>query len=200
MAETSDYRFSIPDGALTRKTVLTVENKNLIRAMKKAGKELVERRIASGDGGDLSARTDTGFIITASGADLSKLSDEDFVLVELFDSASNTLQRASGLGSPSSGTPAHNSIYTGHPEIRAIIRAEDPALTRQGVAKKLKIPSTQAGFPIGSHEIADEISSLLNEVGIIVVPGNSAFITNRSVEECAQKADIFHRRGASAKV
>ena len=200
MAEKSDYRFSIPDGALARKTVLTVENKNLIRAMKKAGKELVQRRIALGDRGDLSARTDTGFIITASGADLSSLSDEDFVLVELFDPASNTLQRAFGLGSPSSGTPAHHAIYSGHPGIRAIIRAEDPALTRKGVAQKLKIPSTQAGFPIGSHEVADEISSLLNEGDIIVVPEDSAFITSRSVESCAEKADIFHRRGASAKV
>ena len=200
MAEKTDYRFSIPDGAIMRRTVLTSENKGLIRAMKKAGRELVERRIAKGDGGDLSARTERGFLITASGADLSNLSDEDFVLVESFDSEGNALRSAFGLGAPPASTPIHHAVYSRRPDIRAIIRAEDPALTRKGVAQKLKIQPTRPGLALGSHEAAKEASSLSEEGNALVIPENSAFITGRSVEECAERIDILHRRGASAKV
>ena len=200
MAANSIYKFSIPEGALTRKSILTSENRRLIRAMKKAGRELVERRIALGDGGDLSARTGNGFLITAAGADLSDLSDEDFVLVESFDSGSNSLTKAFGLKPPCLSTPMHSLIYSRRPDVSAIIRAEDAALSKQGVAERLKLPATQPGLGAGSREAAEAAASLAEKSDAAILPGSCAIILNRTVEGCAEKADILHRRGASAKV
>lgn len=200
MAENSTYKFSIPEGGLTRKSILTSENRCLIRAMKKAGRELVERRMALGDGGDLSARTGNGFLITAAGADLSDLSDEDFVLVESFDSNSNSLTKACGLKPPSPSTSMHSLIYSRRPDISAIIRAEDAALSRPGVAEKLRLPAAQPGLGASSREAAEAAASLAEKSDVAILPGSCAIILSRTVEEGTERADVLHRRGASTKV
>jgi L-fuculose-phosphate aldolase len=199
MVETYSLKFSIPEGAITHKSILTVENKGLIRAMKKAGREIAERGIAAWLAGDLSARTESGFLITAAQCDLSGLSDEDFVHVEAFDATGSSLVKASGLKNPSPETPMHALIYEKRPDIRAVIHVHDPTISRPGVAEKLRLPSTPAGAAHGTREASEAVAELAGRSDFIVISGHGAVALGKTVEECTEKANLFHRR-AGAKV
>ena len=201
MAESySASKFSIPAGAITRKSILTSENRNLIRAMKKASREMAERGLAKPEDGELSARDGDAFLITAAQSNPLRLSDEDFVLVEGFDTSANTLRKASGLKQPSPETPMHALIYMKRPDVRAILHICDRALARPGVAEKLKLPATAANLAPGAKESAEAIAEAAASGDFIVLPGRGAVALGRSVEECVEKADVFHRRGSSSKL
>ncbi len=183
--------FSLPEGALIRKSILNIENKSGIRAMKKAGKELVERGIAKKTDGSLSVRLEHGFCITTIQADLAQLSDEDFSVVESFNADANRLEKAMGQNAPASEMPIHFMIYKMRHNIRAAMVFRDPAVSRPGVAEKLKLPSAPS---------AVAAVELLANNDMAIISGYGAIVTGSSVEECSERANILHRRGMSVKI
>lgn len=187
-------KFTVPEGALARKTVLTIESKSLIRAMKKAAKELAGRGLSPGTSGNLSARTEGGFIITATASKLASLSDEDFVLVEEFDFENNSMKRAFGFKTPSSETPMHHLIYKTRPDVRAIVHVHDQVLLTERAIAKLKLPVTEQEHSYGTKDIASAISSLLANHDAAIARGHGIVIIGKSVEECADRLVTLHRR------
>lgn len=81
-----------------------------------AGKRIVEKGLAAGTWGNVSARIDAeNMLITPSGRDYSHIKPDDIVMVNI-----HTLE-ARGKLEPSSETPMHAAIYRKRPEISGII-------------------------------------------------------------------------------
>lgn len=195
MAETyTGVKYTIPEGALSRKTVLTVENKALIRAMKKAGKELSERGLSQGTTGNISARMDGSFIITATASNLATLTDEDFVVVSDFDRSCNRLNKAAGLKEPSSETPMHCLIYEKRGDVNAVIHVHDKVLISEKAVKKLKLPVTEAEQSYGTPEIAEAVATLLEKSNAAVAKGHGIVVVGKSVPEAAEAIVTLRRR------
>jgi len=187
-------KFAIPEGALAKKTVLTITSKGLIRNMKKVAKDLAGRGLSSGTSGNLSTRTEGGFLITATASKLASLSDEDFVLVEEFDFENNSLKKAFGLKNPSSETPMHHLVYKTRSDVRAIIHVHDPALLTERAIAKLKLPVTEQELSYGTKEIAEGIAPLLANRDAAIAKGHGIVVVGKSIEECAERLVTLHRR------
>ncbi len=81
-----------------------------------------ERRINSGKSGNVSARTETGFLITASGLAYDAMRPEDVVAMTLAGDAT-------GDRVPSSEWRFHRDIYANRPDAGAIVHAHSPFAT-----------------------------------------------------------------------
>ena len=81
-----------------------------------------ERRINSGTSGNVSARTESGFLVTPSGLAYESLRPEDIVDMTLAGVASGARQ-------PSSEWRFHRDIYADRPDTNAIVHAHSPFAT-----------------------------------------------------------------------
>ena len=84
--------------------------------------EMNDRRINSGKSGNVSARTETGFLITPTGLPYESMRPEDIVPVTLGGVAT-------GPRTPSSEWRFHRDIYVDRPDAGAIVHAHSPFAT-----------------------------------------------------------------------
>ena len=84
--------------------------------------QMNERRINRGKSGNVSARTETGFLITPSGLPYQSMRAEDIVAVTLGGVAT-------GPRLPSSEWRFHRDIYVDRPDAGAIVHAHSPFAT-----------------------------------------------------------------------
>lgn len=85
-------------------------------------KILLEARLNSGTAGNVSLRTDGGFLITPSGLHPGRCGPEDVVLMD-------DAGRPSGSRKPSSEWRFHLDLYASRPEVGAIIHTHSPFAT-----------------------------------------------------------------------
>ena len=90
-------------------------NKNLINKMIAVGKNFYDRGWLFATSGNLSARTDEGIILTASGAHKGYLTEDDFVLIDL---EGNVIE---GKGKPSGETDFHLQLYNTFENVNSVI-------------------------------------------------------------------------------
>ncbi len=128
----------------------------LTKEIKEAGRIVKEKGLVEGNFGNISVRYGKRIIITASGADLGNLSNEDFVEVVDYNGVTD-IALAIGLKNPSIETPMHWFIYR-KPEVNAIIHThkifEDA-------------PTTEKDAPAGSIELAIEALKALRFANLI---------------------------------
>ena len=84
--------------------------------------QMNDRRINSGKSGNVSARTETGFLITPTGLPYQSMRPEDIVAVTLGGAAT-------GPRLPSSEWRFHRDIYVGRADAGAIVHAHSPFAT-----------------------------------------------------------------------
>ena len=100
--------------------------------------------------GNLSFRSEEGFIITASGLKSKEdLSNDCFVYVKSYDEQSNTVY-VEGKRQPSSEAVMHFLIYKAREEINAIFHGHNEAIIAN--AEKFKLPVTEE-----EHEPGDDL-------------------------------------------
>ncbi|PEP92448.1 hypothetical protein CN582_25245 [Bacillus wiedmannii] len=102
----------------------------------KSGKELVENDLTSGAKGCISQKIDEGFIITASGAKLGNLKEEDLVWVYKVSEESNQIFWI-GDKVPSSETPLHFEAYK-KKNVEAVVHSHCPIITYSQLTEKYK--------------------------------------------------------------
>lgn len=191
----SRVKYTIPEGAISRKAIFTTANKPLIRAMKKAGKDLSGKIVSTATVGNVSMRTAGGFIITATGSKLASLSDDDFVEILEFDSGAFALKRAEGLETPSSETPMHSKVYASRPDVNAIIHFHDPSLQSEKAAQKLKVPINAEPVPKGTKESADAAALLLaGGAKAAILKDHGVIVAAPTIEDGVELALLLHRR------
>ncbi len=95
------------------------------------GKRILEERLATGAGGNISAREDDIMLISPSGLSLADLTPHQFVAVSI---VSGQIVGSNGLR-PSSEVLMHLACYRRRPSIRAVVHTHPPhtiALTSSG--------------------------------------------------------------------
>jgi len=92
--------------------------KDAVEQLRRAGEYLRDNDLVWGNAGNLSVRSSPGqLVITASGARLGSLSDEDFVECPLTGAAPEAGRR------PSKELPMHAAVYAARPEIAAVLHS-----------------------------------------------------------------------------
>jgi ribulose-5-phosphate 4-epimerase/fuculose-1-phosphate aldolase len=116
--------------------------------------------------GNLSARHETGFLITPTGTDPAKLTADDFVYVMTAEYAPATLTVA-GKHEPSSESLMHAAIYAARPSIGAVFHGHSDRLLAE--AGRFGLPVTQRERPYGTPAMADAVLDVLSGHAIVIM-------------------------------
>lgn len=131
-----------------------------ITRMSRWGKKFYTMGLVQGMEGNLSYRTQLGFIISGTGVELDKISPETVVEVTgLVYGLNKTSVYVKGTIFPSRETILHSQIYEELPSINAIFHVHDNWVVEN--ARKLHIPVTSVEKEAGSQKLAQEALSLL---------------------------------------
>lgn len=127
---------------------------------------------AKGNGGNLSARCENGFLITATGVGMASVKAKEVAFVDEFDFENDILVRGRGLRHPSSETPMHALIYSHRPDVGAIAHMHIDLFLDEKVATKAGIPTTPEALPYGTKESALAALKALEKSDIIMMRGH----------------------------
>ncbi|MCD6403136.1 MAG: class II aldolase/adducin family protein [Candidatus Aenigmarchaeota archaeon] len=163
-----------------------VPKDKLLETLKKWCKIFDETGLAPFDGkrnyGNLSFRTEKGFIITASGKNFRQMKDDDFVLVERCDVEKKVVY-AHGKKEPSSESMMHYVIYQKRKDINAVFHGHDAIVLEK--AEKLNLPITKE-VSYGTVELVREVEKFLENDYIVLK--NHGFV---SLGNTMEKAGIL---------
>ena len=161
-----------------------------------AGRRLYAQGVLPGGGGNLSARTEKGILITASGRCKGVLTADDFVLV---DTDGGVIDGEN----PSSELPMHLSIFRRIGEADAVVHCHSPftvALTVAGEAfrddilpevrlKFGRIPTTEFAMP-STPKSATVLEPFLREnLKGAILPRHGIVAIGRNIEEAVMVAE-----------
>jgi len=142
--------------------------------------------------GNLSFRTDDGFIITATTLKTKEnLSNDTFVRVVNYDVYKNAIY-AEGKQEPSCESIMHFLIYNTRGEVNAIFHGHDNSIVKN--AEKLKLPVTQEEAPPGTIELANEVLAVLSDNNFIVVKNGGFVSLGRTMKEAGELALKIHKK------
>lgn len=85
---------------------------------------------------------------------------QDFALVEGYDHRRNRI-RSRGMVRPSSESLTHAALYDLSPAVRCVLHAHSPVVWRR--ARRLGLPTTDAGAAYGTPEMAMEVQRVYRE-------------------------------------
>ena len=173
-----------------------IENENISTLMKWCNKfaELgLSPKLIGGFGGNLSFRTEQGFIITASGANLKNLSENDFVEVIEADILSKKVV-VNGTKLPSSESLLHYYVYSQRPEINAVFHGHDEDVLQK--CNQLKLPITKQEQAYGSIELIEEVEKILQNQFYLVLKNHGFLSLGETMERAGNLALQIHRSSA----
>ena len=160
-----------------------------------------ELGLAPKSAGNLSFRTKTGFIITATGIALSDAEKEN--LVEVLKVEMNETQirvRVKGRVVPSKESVLHSGIYALRPEINVVFHIHDELVVE--LADELNLPCTEGEQPRGSHELAQEVNRVLGLNGdakYLVVRNHGIISMGETLEEAGKLVEDIHKIARNRK-
>jgi ribulose-5-phosphate 4-epimerase/fuculose-1-phosphate aldolase len=137
-----------------------------------------------GAAGNLSFRTEFGFIITGTGKDLGNLKEEDFVEVLGCDLEKNEVI-AAGKIEPSSETLFHYVIYQKRPDVNVIFHVHDDYAVKN--CEELGFKCTEKEAPYGTVELADEIAKSVDNTDYLVVKNHGIISLGSETEETGDR-------------
>ncbi len=142
--------------------------------------------------GNLSFRSEEGFIITASGLKSKEnLSNDCFVYVKSYDEQSNTVY-IEGKRQPSSEAVMHSLIYQTRKEVNAIFHGHNDAIIKN--AEKLELPTTEEEHEPGSLELAEDVLGALGDKNLIIIRNHGFISLGETMKEAGKQALATLRR------
>ncbi len=168
------------------KTPSYAKNEELKEWCEKFQKNGLTPEIEENYTGNLSFRTEDGFIITASGMKNKENLDNDcFVRVKNYDSKSNTVY-VEGNRQPSSETIMHFLIYKRRKEINAIFHGHNDTIMAN--AEKLKLPITAKEHEPGSIELASETARIVKKNNLVIIKNHGFISLGKTMKEAGKRA------------
>jgi len=144
----------------------------LAEEIKKAGRIVKEKGLVEGNYGNISMRYGKRMLITAAGADLGSLRDEDFVEVVDYNPATDVAM-VIGLKEPSKETPMHWLIYR-REDVNAIVHVH---------CSIESAPSTSRYAKEGSIELAMEAIKALRNSKVANLMRHGSVAVGATMEE-----------------
>ena len=147
--------------------------------------------------GNLSCRTEDGFIITASMLKTKEnLSNDSFVRVINYDVYKNTVY-AEGKREPSCESIMHFLIYNSRDDIKMIFHGHESSIVKH--AEKLKLPVTEDEAPPGTIELANEVLAVLGNNNFIVIKNGGFVSFGSTMKEAGELAIKIHKKAQQVK-
>jgi len=140
-------------------------------------------QLTGGYGGNLSCREGTDFLITASGANLANLNNQQVVRVVHFDLTSMEVA-AEGCCLPSSETILHGAIYEARPEIMAVFHGHYPIFEENFVQLGLRITVRAAEY--GSIDLVQDVLEILGEENFVLLRNHGFLSLGRTMQEAGE--------------
>ena len=142
--------------------------------------------------GNLSFRSDDGFIITATTLERKEnLSNDCFVRVIKYDVYKNTIY-AEGKQEPSCESIMHFLVYNTRDDINAIFHGHSKPISEN--AGKLGLVITENEEPPGTIELANEVLDVLGENNIIVIKNGGFVSFGKTIKEAGELALKIHKK------
>lgn len=152
------------------------------------GRDIYVGGLTSSHGGNMSVRVGNKIIIKRRGAQLGRLTPEDFVTTSLHG-------KDSGLMRASTELIVHRTIYLKtsalaivhcHPRTAIVLsmsREEIIPIDNEGSYLLHKIPVVSAEYASGSQEMADAVTEALQRYKVIMLRGHGCFANGQTLEE-----------------
>jgi len=159
------------------------------RAMANAG-------LVGGSSGNVSARTEGGILITASGVPYSKLTESGIIEIDLAG------KKRSGAGDPSSEWRMHAEIYRRRKDIKAVVHTHSPYATAVAIALPTlpivhdegmilfgeEIPVSKHAPP-GTRGLATAVADRLGDRRSVLIARHGAVAVGTTPEEALSLAE-----------
>ncbi len=152
-------------------------------------------RCPEGFAGNISVRRGTGFIISAAGAELCNMQNEDFIQVLDVEIEERCIVVA-GRSKPSSESFLHNAVYKCRPEINAIIHGHDELVLKYH--SDLHLPVTAKEQPHGTLELMNEVINVINSHEYIVLKNHGFLALGETLDRAGHLALREHEAAVSA--
>lgn len=156
------------------------------------GREAVDHGLVLAAGGNLSLRTETGFLITPTGAWLDRLTAESFVAVPLADPP---VRKESGA---SSEWRMHQAVYASRPDCRCILHLHPQmSVLLDALGEEIRIVTLDHAFyarrrarvpylPSGSRELSNAVGDAARYADVVVLAHHGCVALARSPDEAFQ--------------
>ncbi len=148
--------------------------------------------------GNLSFRSQEGFVITASGLKSKEnLTDKCFVYVKDYEEQSNTFY-VEGKKQPSSESVMHHLIYKTCEAINAVFHGHNNVIVKN--ADELKLPVTKKEYETGTIELAKEVLKVLGDNKVIVLKNHGFVSLGTTMKEAGELALATLNRSKAANL
>lgn len=170
------------------------------QALTALGVQLHEEGLTWGSSGNLSVRTDTGVIVTASGSRLPVLLPEDLLTLDL----QGQLLQGAPFRKPSKEASMHLSVYRRHSNAVAVIHASPPFSTYLACTD-LELPANC--FPegmmqlkdvvrvpyrhAGSEELAAAVAEACEAASVLVLENHGVLVWAESIDDALLKLQVL---------
>jgi L-fuculose-phosphate aldolase len=164
----------------------------------KTGILLLEKGLVQGTGGNISCRTEKGFLITPSGMDYTALVPEDIVMIDL---NGNVLV---GTRKPSIEKEMHMKILSARKDVNAVIHTHSVYATAVACLRQPLYPITDnqvAVFggtvpiaeyaSIGTAKLADNARSALADGNGIILSNHGALCVGKTLKEALMRCEML---------
>ncbi len=150
----------------------------------------------AGTSGNLSVRFKNGCLITRTGADLGKITEEEFVNVEDVNMV-DVRVAVVGKYEPSSETMVHMAVYRSRRDANAVFHGHSPEILAN--AKALGVPETKSEVEYGTRKEVEEVLSALKQGHFVVVKSHGFYCVGKTLEECGKRADEMLEKARTLK-
>lgn len=158
-------------------------------------KRFDELGLAPKTAGNLSFRTQKGFIITATGFALRAAEKDNLIeVLEVEIEEGQTLVHIKGKVIPSKESVLHAGVYDLRPEINAVFHVHDQLVLES--AHELKLTHTEVEQPGGSYELAREVHRLLGltkDIKYIVLKNHGVISIGENMEEAGRLVEDMNK-------
>jgi ribulose-5-phosphate 4-epimerase/fuculose-1-phosphate aldolase len=158
------------------------------------GHRLARLGISPGASGNLSCRSDDGFIITGTGVPLNQIGAEDWVEVTDVGPLPDGGLRVDSRGpcEPSKDASVHAAFY-GQPGAAAVFHLHPDYL--DVLSDDLAVPTTAAHYPAGTTESLEEIERFLTDhpdAAYLVLVDHGIVSWGRAIDEAGKAVVRYH--------
>jgi len=156
---------------------------------RESGERLLAHDMTPANGGNMSQRHGSGFVITASGCNLGRIAEDELVLV-VRCSIEDERVEYTGPRQPSSEAIMHWLIYRDHPSALAVLHAHDELATSSPVAGDL--PETPREEPYGTAALARLAAEVFARGHELIVLKNHGYVV--IADDLARATEIVVRK------
>ena len=175
------------------------DTRTLIDCIIELGKQASNKALIWANSGNISHRLDDNkFVITGSGAYLEKLSEVDFVLIDLEDGTHD------GEAKPSLETKIHTQIYKRRDDVMAVFHSQpffttliscthlevDNKLFPESMAYIDKIERISYHHP-GSRELAESVSEKIVDCNALILSNHGAICVGDGLEDVLLRTETL---------